>query len=86
MSSSSCRAGKTTAAVAGARRMLSEAHWESAFWADFCACWTTPAIMHALLAAFGIAADTPDINPLQVGRIAVAWMLWCASLGSTMAD
>ena len=75
VSSSFRRAGKTTAALAGAQRRLSEAHWESAFWADLCACWKAPAITHALLTAFGIAADTPDINPLQVGWVVVGCRL-----------
>jgi len=52
--------------VAGAQRLLAETHWESAYWADLCSCWTIPAITHTLLAAFGIATDSPDTNPLQV--------------------
>ena len=60
------RTGKVTAAVSAAQMLVTSACWESAVWADLTGCTTAPAATFALLAAFGVPADTPDMNPLQV--------------------
>lgn len=63
-----CMAGKVTAAVAGAQTLLAASYWESVFWADLSGCTTPPSVTFALLAAFGIPAEAPETNPLQVPR------------------
>ena len=55
-----------TAAVSAAQMLVTSACWESAYWADLTGCTTATAATFALLAAFGVPADTPDMNPLQV--------------------
>lgn len=58
-------AGKLTAAVAGAQALVTSGHWASAFYLDLAGCTSAAAVTFAMLAAFGIPADAPDLNPLQ---------------------